>query len=163
MHSCVNNTSGEIKIITANANCPSNYRPLDWNIQGPAGQQGPIGPVGPVGPVGPMGPQGWLGEPGPQGDPGAQGIQGPAGISGLEVVQANSGTQDAARIDVFAECPSGKQVLGGGFATAGNNLNATVAANAPYGSSWVVTLVQNDLTARLWSVQAYAICANVAP
>ncbi|HKG53610.1 MAG TPA: hypothetical protein VKB04_05080, partial [Anaerolineales bacterium] len=43
IHSCVNNTSGEIKIIAATANCPSNYRALDWNIQGSAGQQGPIG------------------------------------------------------------------------------------------------------------------------
>src|ERR1044071_4922396 len=87
IHSCVNNTSGEIKIIAATANCPSNYRSLDWNIQGPAGQQGPIGlvgPIGPVGPVGPICPQGLQGEQGPQGLPGQQGIQGiqgPAGIS----------------------------------------------------------------------------------
>src|SRR6266487_5732859 len=116
IHSCVNNTSGEIKIIAATANCPSNYHSLDWNIQGPAGQQGPIGPVGPVGPVGPIGPigpQGLQGERGLQGEqglPGQQGVQGPAGISGLEIVTANSGNQDAARIDVFVECPSGKQV-----------------------------------------------------
>src|ERR1700752_2924656 len=160
IHACVNNTSGEIKIVGANSNCPSNYRALDWNIQGPAGQQGPIGPVGLVGPVGAMGPQGLQGERGFQGE---QGIQGPAGISGLEVVQANSGTLNEFRIDVIAECPAGKQVLAGGFATAGNNVDVSVAANAPYGSSWVVTLVQNDLTARLWSVQVYAICANVVP
>ena len=169
IHACVSNSSGEIKIVGANANCPSNYRALDWNIQGPAGQQGPIGPAGPVGPVGPIGPQGLQGErglqgeQGPQGLSGQQGIPGPAGISGLEVVQVDSGTQVAARIDVFAECPAGKQVLGGGFATAGNNLNVSVTTNAPYGSSWIVTLVQNDLTDRAWSVQAYAICAYVAP
>ena len=177
IHACVSNSSGEIKIVGANSNCPSNYRALDWNIQGPAGQQGaqgqqgpigPVGPAGPVGPTGPMGPQGLQGErglqgeQGPEGLPGQQGIPGPAGISGLEVVQVNSGTQNTFRIDVFAECPAGKQVLGGGFATAGNNLNVSVGANAPYGSSWVVTLVQNDLTDRAWSVQAYAICANVA-
>jgi hypothetical protein len=76
----------------------------------------------------------------------------------------NSGTQDAFRIDVLAECPAGKQVLGGGFATAGNNVDVSVAANGPqFETRWVVTIVQNDLTARLWSVQAYAICANVAP
>src|SRR5688572_31365064 len=79
IHACVSNSSGEIKIVGANTNCPSNYRALDWNIQGPAGQQGPIGPVGPVGPagpVGPIGPQGLQGEQGPQGEPGQQGIQG---------------------------------------------------------------------------------------
>jgi hypothetical protein len=170
IHSCVNNTSGEIKIIAANATCPSNYRSLDWNIQGPAGAQGPIGPVGPlgpVGPVGPVGPMGPQGEQGPQGDPGpqgVQGIQGPAGISGLEVVQVNSGTLNEFRIDVIVDCPAGKKVLGGGFATAGNNIEVSVLANAPqFETRWVVSMAQNDLTPRLWSVQAYAICANVAP
>src|ERR1051325_5053370 len=87
IHSCVNNTSGEVKIIAATANCPSNYHSLDWNIQGVAGAQGPIGPVGPVGPVGPIGPAGPMG---PQGDPGAQGVQGvqgPAGVSGVDLAE----------------------------------------------------------------------------
>jgi hypothetical protein len=114
-----------------------------------------------------VGPQGLQGEQGPQGLPGQQGIQGiqgPAGISGLEVFQVNSGTLDEFRIDVVVDCPAGKQVLGGGFSTAGNNQYASVMTNAPLGNDrWVVTLFQSDLTARLWSVQAYAICANVAP
>jgi Collagen triple helix repeat (20 copies) len=169
IHACVNNTSGELKIVGANANCPNNYRPLDWNIQGLAGQQGPIGPagpVGPVGPIGPTGPQGLQGEQGPQGLPGEPGIQGPAGISGLEVVTVNSGTQVAARIDVFVECPAGKQVLGGGYGTIGSNLDTSISTSAPYGSyQWVVTAVTNDYpnVRSGWSVQAYAICANVAP
>ena len=182
IHACVSNTSGEIKIVGANANCPNNYRALDWNIQGPAGQQGaqgqpgpmgPVGPVGPVGPagpvgqvgpVGPIGPQGLQGERGLQGEQGPQGLPGPAGISGLEIVTAYSGTQNTDIIYVYAECPAGKQVLGGGFSTAGNNLGITVAENGPVDSSrWIVHLAQNDLTARLWSVQAFAICAYVAP
>jgi hypothetical protein len=163
IHACVSNSSGEIKIVGANATCPSNYRALEWNIQGPAGQQGPIGPVGPVGPVGP---QGLQGEAGPQGLPGEPGIQGPAGISGLEVVTVNSGTQVAARIDVFVECPAGKQVLGGGYGTIGSNLDTSISTSAPYGPyQWVVTAVTNDYpnVRSGWSVQAYAICAYVAP
>ena len=151
IHSCVNNTSGEIKITAANATCPSNYRALDWNIQGPAGSPGPVGPAGPVGPQGPQG---------------LTGSQGPAGISGLEVVTANSGTQVAARIDVFVECPAGKQVLGGGFGTIGSNLDTSISTSGPYGPyQWVVTAVTNDYpnVRSGWSVQAYAICANVAP
>lgn len=170
IHSCVNNTSGEIKIIAATANCPSNYHSLDWNIQGPAGAQGPIGPVGPMGPVGPIGPVGPTGPLGPQGEQGAQGLQGPqglpgpAGISGLEIVTVESGTLNEAVINLVAACPAGKKVLGGGYSTAGNNLGITTATNAPYGSSqWAVQLAQNDLTARLWSVQVFAICAYVAP
>src|SRR5688572_15598965 len=154
IHACVNNTSGEIKIIGANATCPNNYRALDWNIQGPAGQQGPIGPVGPVGPVGPQGLQG------------PQGLPGPAGISGLEVVTADSGTQEAARIDVIVACPAGKKVLGGGHQVTGNNLGITIVTNGPLGSSqWAVTAVVNEYpTVRgSWSLQAFATCANVAP
>ena len=161
IHACVSNSSGEIKIVGANANCPSNYRALDWNIQGPAGQQGPMGPVGPIGPVGPVGPQG---EQGPQGSPGEPGLQGPAGISGLEVVQGITSTQDAARLDVIVDCPAEKKVLGGGFQTAGNNQYTTVMTNGPlFDSSWVATVFQSDLTGRPWSLQAFAICANVAP
>ena len=193
IHSCVNNTSGEIKIVGANSNCPSNYRALDWNIQGPAGQQGPIGPagpigsvgpvgpvgpvgqVGPIGPVGPVGPQGLQGERGLQGEQGlqglpgqqgVQGIQGPAGISGLEVVQVNGPTQVAARIDVLAECPAGKSVLGGGFQMAGDSSNMGVVVNAPFGlRGWAVTVVTNDYpnSRSGWSVQVFAICAYVAP
>ena len=199
IHACVNNTSGEIKIIGANATCPNNYRALDWNIQGPVGQQGPIGPVGPVGPVGPAGPigpigpigpqglqgerglqgepgpqglqgeQGPQGEPGPQGLPGQQGIQGvqgPAGISGLEIVRASSGTQSLALIEVYVECPAGKNVLGGGYSTSGHNLNISVVQNGPNGSNqWAVAAITNDYpNPRLdWTVDAWAICANVAP
>ena len=187
IHSCVNNTSGEIKIVGANSNCPSNYRALDWNIQGPAGQQGtigpagpmgpvgPVGPIGSIGPVGPIGPQGLQGERGPQGEQGlqglpgqqgVQGIQGPAGISGLEVVQVNGPTQVAARIDVLAECPAGKSVLGGGFQMAGDISNTSVVVNAPFGlRGWAVTAVTNDYpnSRSGWSVQVFAICANVAP
>src|SRR6185369_526067 len=172
IHSCVNNTSGEIKIIAANATCPSNYRSLDWNIQGPAGQQGaigPVGPVGPVGPLGPIGPQGLQGEQGPQGlpgQPGLPGTQGPAGISGLETVRAFDGNRFTARLDVIAECPSGKKVLGGGYSTSGNNLIIEIVANAPLGDSqWSVTAVTSDYPNPRtdWSVYSFAICANVAP
>src|SRR5206468_2684602 len=96
IHSCVNNTSGEIKIIAATANCPSNYHSLDWNVQ----------------------------------------------------------------------CPAGKQVLAGGYSTAGNNSNISFVTNAPYGSyRWVVTAVTNDYpnVRSGWDVTAFAICANVAP
>ena len=172
IHSCVSNTSGEIKIVGANSTCPNNYRALDWNIQGPAGQQGAQGqqgPIGPVGPVGPIGPQVLQGEQGPQGLPGQQGIQGiqgPAGISGWEVVEAGSGTLDTARIDVIVQCPTGKKVFGGGYTTAGNNLDFSIATNAPLGDyQWAVTAVANEFPTvrQRWSIRAFAICANVAP
>jgi len=119
IHACVNNTSGEIKIIGANATCPNNSRALDWNIQGPAGQQGTQGqqgPMGPVGPVGPIGPQGLQGEQGPiglvgpvgpvgpigpQGLPGERGLQGEQGPQGLPGQQGIQGVQGPAGISGF--------------------------------------------------------------
>jgi hypothetical protein len=169
IHACVNNTSGEIKIVGANSNCPSNYRALDWSIQGPAGQQGLVGPVGPTGP---MGPQGLQGERGPQGLPGQQGIQGvqgPTGISGLEVVSAHSGFQSAALIETQAYCPAGKQVIGGGFSTLGTFGKVIVRVSAPVNlinlNGWGVSVVTIDYPNPVqdWAVVAYAICANVAP
>jgi hypothetical protein len=163
IHACVNNTSGEIKIIGANGTCPSNYRALDWNIQGPAGQQGPIGPVGPVGPIGPIGPQGLPGEQG------IQGIQGPAGMSGLEVVTTHSGFQTVALIEVHADCPAGKQVIGGGFSTLGAFGKLIVRTSMPLNlnnlSGWSASVVTSDYPNPLqeeWAVLVSAICANVA-
>jgi hypothetical protein len=43
---CVNNSSGEIKIVAPNAVCKNNEHLLVWNVAGP---QGPIGPQGPAG------------------------------------------------------------------------------------------------------------------
>ena len=177
IHACVNNTSGEIKIIGANANCPNNYRPLDWNIQGPAGQQGSIGPAGPMGPVGPAGPvgpvgsqglpgeRGFQGEQGLQGLPGQQGIQGSAGISGLELINQTAGLLDDSQITVAAFCPSGKQVLGGGYSFIGNNPGTTITANAPGGlNHWeVIATTIGTSTEPRGGVQMFAICANVAP
>jgi len=36
IHACVNNYSGEIKIVSPSATCASNWSPLDWNVTGPA-------------------------------------------------------------------------------------------------------------------------------
>jgi len=34
IHSCVNNNSGEVKIVSPNATCNNNWTPVDWNITG---------------------------------------------------------------------------------------------------------------------------------
>lgn len=53
IHACVNNSSGELKIVDATAACRTNETAVDWNITGPAGPPGPPGPTGPQGPPGP--------------------------------------------------------------------------------------------------------------
>jgi hypothetical protein len=84
----------------------------------------------------------------------------------LEVVRTFDGNRTTARLDVIAECPSGKKVLGGGYSTSGDNLNIVIAANAPLGDTqWAVTAVTPDYpNARSgWSIYSFAICAYVAP
>ena len=44
VHSCVNKTSGAVRIVAASVRCKSWERPLDWGIQGPQGIQGLEGP-----------------------------------------------------------------------------------------------------------------------
>ena len=93
IHTCVNNSSGTIKIVGATETCKKNWTALDWNVVGPSGPLGPQGDQGDPGPPGPPGdpgdpgPQGDQGDPGPagpQGDPGDTGADGPAGPSGVQ-------------------------------------------------------------------------------
>src|SRR5687768_10035925 len=48
-HSCVNNGSGTIKIVSPTTTCGNNEVPLDWNAEGPAGTGGPTGATGATG------------------------------------------------------------------------------------------------------------------
>jgi hypothetical protein len=38
IHACVNNSSGDMKIVPAGATCPRNWTSLSWNVTGPPGQ-----------------------------------------------------------------------------------------------------------------------------
>jgi hypothetical protein len=48
-HACVNNTSGEIKLVAANAVCVTGSSAVSWNQIGRPGQDGQPGPPGPSG------------------------------------------------------------------------------------------------------------------
>src|SRR5262249_40585213 len=50
IHSCIKNSTGQIRIIAPNGVCDTNETPLDWNVTGPQGPAGPTGPTGPAGP-----------------------------------------------------------------------------------------------------------------
>ena len=49
IHSCVDNKTGNIKLVGASATCKAGETALDWNIQGPPGPQGIAGAQGPTG------------------------------------------------------------------------------------------------------------------
>ena len=91
IHACVNNNSGEVKIVGTDGECKNNWTAVHWNTEGAAGGPGPAGPAGPEGPQGavvipgpegPTGPTGSQGSTGPQGSNGAQGPQGTTGPQG---------------------------------------------------------------------------------
>ena len=150
----------------------------DKGDPGPAGAQGLPGAIGLKGDTGAQGP---AGGPGPQGDPGLKGDtgaqgpqgnpgpQGAAGISGYEIVVANSADDSAGVKSLGAQCPVGKHVLGGGVTVSpigGSVIGSppiAIRESAPFGDFfWQVTAVETEPYASNWSLQAYAICANVA-
>src|SRR5262249_35714660 len=55
---CVNNHSGDVRIVAQGASCKGGESPLTWNVAGPAGPQGPQGIQGAQGPQGIQGPAG---------------------------------------------------------------------------------------------------------
>lgn len=82
IHACVNNSSGEIKIVGSDDTCKQNETLLTWSIAGPTGAQGDTGDPGPQGPMGDSGPAGDDGATGATGDTGTTGPVGPAGATG---------------------------------------------------------------------------------
>jgi hypothetical protein len=111
-----------------------------------AGQRGPAGPTG---------------QPGPKGDTGPAGPEGPAGrsgISGLEVVQSSVVFVPANEArGVYAQCPAGKKVLGGG-SDAGQA--AMLYSSRPAGEGW--SAVYRNQNAFQVAIYAYAVCAEVS-
>jgi collagen triple helix repeat protein len=129
-------------------------RALAWSVTGPRGLQGPVGPAGPQGVPGVQGPQG------PQGPQGIPGPQGPAGVSGLVRVQANSPFDSVATKELFAQCPPGKQVLGGGYLFFFGGPTVLLRDSTPGINldGWYVSGTNDANTP--WSVSAVAMCAE---
>jgi hypothetical protein len=113
--------------------------------------------VGQVGPAGAAGPQGGAGPQGPKGDTGAPGAP---GLSALQIVTANSASNNTGGLkEAEATCPSGKKVVGGGA--------QPVSSPAYFASGYPVSdnafhAVGNSPAGPAFSVRAFAICATVA-
>ena len=94
IHACVNNNSGEIKIVGPDESCKNNQYPLDWNIEGSTGPPGP-----------------------PGGPPGPPGLSGYEQVTNQTTIPGNLGSGSV--FSVVAQCPGGKKVLGGGIRLSG--------------------------------------------
>jgi hypothetical protein len=122
---------------------------------GEPGPQGPEGPEGPAGPEGPPGTDGMDGPPGPQGEP---------GVSGWEKHSNQTSTNGDDYKAVAVECSSGKMLLGGG-ASLSTDQGVALVGSYPWtglGQAWYAEAYEVDDSVGLWSLRAYAICADVA-
>ena len=139
--------------------------------KGPTGDEGPPGPAGTTGATGPTGPTGPTGAKGPTGDQGPAGPTGASAISGWErVAGTTSATDSNEPKGSTANCSPGKKVLGGGYNVTSGTLSTddrgsiNFYANNPIDDdSWQVIAGEEDDINTTWQIQAYAICANVAP
>jgi hypothetical protein len=119
-----------------------------------------------------LGLRGPEGEPGAKGDPGIPGSPGPTGLAGLEIVNELGNLVAGSSLGVSAAtaaCPTGKSILGGGYAysfpTGGNFVSFPRAvvtrpiATDPQGWASSAEAVGSNA----WRILAYAVCASVAP
>ncbi len=106
-----------------------------------------------------------IGQKGPKGDAGENGAPGAPGVSGLEVVSMTSPTNSGAQRGLEVPCPAGKRVLGGGAEVVGGSNDVAIYASHPLPgqTSWRAWAHEVDPTGDVWSLSAYAICANVTP
>src|SRR3954453_20065786 len=131
VHACARQSNGDLRAVRSARSCKAGERAMSWNIagrRGPSGATGPSGPQGPAGPPGPGGPQGFAG---PGGFAGPQGPQGPAGASaalGLAYPSATFANPATGQYGTptgtdFGQvpCAAGKQVVGGGVSTSGQD------------------------------------------
>src|SRR5436190_19107046 len=124
IHACVDQRSGDLRVIASGGQCKKGESPLEWNIQGLPGAEGPQGPIGPLGPVGPIGPRGVDGPTGSPGPAGPQGVVGPAGATGARGLEGPTGPIGPSGV----EGPQGRPGVG---------LLTVVGANGLPAGQWV--------------------------
>ena len=155
---CYKKNSGQLRVISASAECRKSERELTWNKQGQPGPQGPQGVPGPVGPAGPEGPAGPAGAPG---------VAARETVLGTErtAPPRNPGQFPSGFTTSTVNCPAGKQALGGGFRLGGGiddlgeNLRV-LASSASGATAWQVTVL-NDSTTKTHLFRAVVVCAVV--
>ena len=175
-YACVNQASGEIKMISVGDDCKKNEIQIQWSQVGPQGLQGEIGPQGPQGEPGPqgeIGPQGPQGEPGPQGEIGPQGLQGEIGPQGPQGEPGpdprfgdNTNWAAAGR---GRECTLGEVILTAGGVANGVPANGQILSisqnvalfsllGTTYGGDGRVTFALPDLRGAAPNGLTYSIC-----
>jgi hypothetical protein len=103
---------------------------------------------------------------GPQGPAGAAGPQGPPGTSGLQQISSTGPSNSTASKSFQVDCPSGKRAVGGGGTLTGATTNTFLSTSRPSdaGTGWIAAGRESSAgNAGSWAVQAWVVCATVAP
>ena len=103
---------------------------------------------------------------GPRGPAGAAGPQGPPGTSGLQQISSTGASNSTTPKSFQVDCPSGKRAIGGGGTLTGTITNTFLSTSRPSdaGTGWVATGRESSAgNAGNWAVQAWVVCATVAP
>ena len=165
IHSCYTKSGGALRVIdSAVTNCKSTETSLNWNQ---------TGPPGPPGANGNNGTNGTNGKDGATGPTGPSGPTGPAGMS-VQQVTGNTATLGAnSNISSQATCPTGTNVIGGGythtsFGTGTNVSPFAIVENGPAApgktnmQAWIVTagVISNDTVNPTFTFTAVAYCAS---
>ncbi len=134
-------------------------------LKGDTGVTGAQGPKGDTGATGTQGLNGVQGDPGVQGLKGDTGATGTAGVSGYERVVNNLTNQSLGangEVVLFANCPIGKRVVGGGVLVFNASGRWIVDTSGPTSDTqWAVALtniVGSTITAN--AIQVTAICVT---
>jgi hypothetical protein len=137
IHSCVNNSSGTIKIVSAATTCKNNETAVDWNAQG---------------------------APGADGEDGEDGTDGTDGVSGYERVVDDEEVVDVPRgiaAAMFVDCPAGKKVVGGGGQAPGEAFYM-LESYPTLDTRWFVRWINGGAVDASGLMTVYAICV-IAP
>jgi hypothetical protein len=103
---------------------------------------------------------------GPAGPAGAAGPQGPPGTSGVQQIASTGASNSTASKTFQVDCPSGKRAIGGGGMLLGTTTNTFLSTSRPSdaGTGWIATGRESSAgNAGNWAVQAWVVCATVAP
>jgi hypothetical protein len=148
---CYLKSGGTLRVVDATTSkCSPKETSLNWNVQGPAGEDG---------------------------EDGEDGVDGAPGLSGYELVTAETTDIDpfeGNRLDVFAKCPAGKSFVGGGYAfylvppgfapqyTPAERINALPEVDGDGIHQYVVTVIHAIPQGYAAKLKATIACASVA-
>ncbi|MBE0609035.1 MAG: collagen-like protein [Dehalococcoidia bacterium] len=126
IYACVNNSSGTIFIVDADAGCKPNDTKIEWNKQGPRGEDGLPGAPGNDGVAGADGTDGIPGPPGEQGPQGEPGTF--ASLDEFDGTACNIGTPTEGILSVAYASDGGQVTL---TCVPGTSYNLSVEKTGP--------------------------------